>query len=266
MGDIEPYIRQFDRYYDRMVSDTADTIKALEDVETIAENISKQVSERYEDIDRLAARTLTINAVSADNSDVTGPYGEDPYVNDDLYGDLEPAEEIADTALVPELASESYSETDRYSGDAARLPDYEANEPIPNTTVFWVLFCVSLPVTLPIAAAGLSLFAAIWAAIIVLMIASVAALISVAAGGTAAALVGTVYGIIQFTSSVATGVYEIGLGVVAAGCAMLVGILLYNLAVRLLPKLIKLVYKLFRFTLKQLVKLFNHLRRESAKL
>lgn len=266
MGDIEPYIRQFDRYYDRMVSDTADTIKALEDVETIAENISKQVSERYEDIDRLAARTLTMDAVSADNSDVTDVYGEGLYVNDDLYGDLEPAEEITDTALVPELAAESYSETDSYSGDAARLPDYETNEPIPNTTVFWVLFCVSLPVTLPIAAAGLSLFAAIWAAIIVLMIASVAALIAVAAGGTAAALVGTVYGIIQLTSSVATGVYEIGLGIVAAGCAMLVGILLYNLAVRLLPKLIKLVYKLFRFTLKQLVKLFNHLRRESAKL
>ena len=53
---------------------------------------------------------------------------------------------------------------------------------------------------------------------------------------------------------------------VIAGIVMFVGILLYNFAIRLVPKLIKLVYKLFLYVLSKLKELFNYLRRESAKL
>ncbi len=259
-SDIAPYIEQFDRYYDRMVSDSGDTVRALDDVEAIADNISRQVSERYDDIDKLAARTLTMDAVSTDESE------NDTVYDDDLYGELEPAEESDDSALVPELAAVSEADAVTYTGDAVRLPDYESREPVPNTGMFWGLFCAALPLTIPAAALGLSAFAAMWLSIIALMVVTVAALVAVAAGGAAAALIGVIYGVIQLTTSVAVGVYEIGLGVIAAGCAMLVGILLYNLAVRLLPILVKLVYRLFKYTLKQLGRLFDHLRRESAKL
>ena len=260
-SDIEPYIRQFERYYDRMVSDSDETEKALDDVENIADNIIRQISERYEEIDRLAASTLTVDAVKDDTADAGEIY------EDDLYGDLELAEdETIENAIVPSLDDGDASEVHEYTGEAVRLPEYESREPVPNTTVFWVLFCAALPITLPFAAVGLSLFAAMWLAVIFLITAAIAALIAVCAAGAAATLVGVIYGVIQLNTSVALGVYEIGLGVIAAGCTLFIGILLYNLAVRLLPKLIVLIYRLFKYVLGQLKRLFDHLRRESAKL
>jgi len=47
-----------------------------------------------------------------------------------------------------------------------------------------------------------------------------------------------------------------------AGIALLVGILLYNFAIRLLPFTIKKVYKLFKFVIKKLKELFFYLRKE----
>jgi hypothetical protein len=47
---------------------------------------------------------------------------------------------------------------------------------------------------------------------------------------------------------------------------MFVGILIYNVAVRLLPFLMRMVWRLFCFVLKKLRVLFNFLRRECAKL
>ncbi len=148
-----------------------------------------------------------------------------------------------------------------------RLPDYIEEKPIPNSKLFWVLFGVTSPLWIALLAVGFAIFAAVWIALGALIGALIAVMITVIAVGSAAALVGIIYGIIEVAApaTLSVGVYNIGLGIISAGVAMLLGIVTYNLALRLMPWLIKLVGRFFRFTLKQLKKLFNHLRRECAK-
>ncbi|MBQ7171954.1 MAG: hypothetical protein IJR89_06740 [Clostridia bacterium] len=122
---------------------------------------------------------------------------------------------------------------------------------------FWLIFWLTLPFTLVLGLAG----AAVFAGLILLLVLSIAGLtallIAVAVAGTALALVGVIYGAIQFFSGAApAGLYEIGTGLMLAGGTMLAGILLYNAAVRLAPFLIRKTAQLIAFTARALKKLF----------
>lgn len=268
-ADIRPYIERFDRFYDRMVSDQSQvSAESLSDIETIADNIAAQIGERNNEINRLAERTMTMGAVKADDpppAPLPQPVPEPEPIP--VEEDYELVEENAPTGLVPasdgleEIFDEELEEV-----PSNRLPDYEEEEPAPNSTMFWVLFAVSLPVTLPLALAGLAVFLAVWAAMIAMILAAVGALVVLTAGGSALSLVGIIYGVIQLFSVVPVGLYEIGMGIIIAGIIMFVGILIYNVAVRLLPFLMRMVWRLFCFVLKKLRVLFNFLRRECAKL
>lgn len=268
-ADIRPYIERFDRFYDRMVSDQSQvSAESLGDIENIADNIAAQIGERYNEINRLAERTMTMGAVKADDpppSPLPQPVPEPEPIP--VEEDYELVEENAPTGLVPasdgleEIFDEELEEV-----PSNRLPDYEEEEPAPNSTMFWVLFAVSLPVTLPLALAGLAVFLAVWAAMIAMILAAVGTLVVLTAGGSALSLVGIIYGVIQLFSVVPVGLYEIGMGIIIAGIIMFVGILIYNVAVRLLPFLMRMVWRLFCFVLKKLRVLFNFLRRECAKL
>ena len=268
-ADIRPYIERFDRFYDRMVSDQSEvSAESLSDIENIADNIAAQIGERYNEINRLAERTMTMGTVKADDPP-PAPLSKaipapEPIPEEEDY---ELVEENAPTGLVP--ASDGLEEIfddELEEVPSNRLPDYEEEEPAPNSTMFWVLFAVSLPVTVPLALAGLAVFLAVWAAMIALILAAVGALVLLTAGGSALSLVGIIYGVIQLFSVVPVGLYEIGMGVIIAGVIMFVGILIYNVAVRLLPFLMRMVWRLFCFVLKKLRVLFNFLRRECAKL
>ena len=58
-SDIQPYIERFDRFYDRMANDPESVQDGLlDDIDRIADNIAEQVSERYDEINRLAERTF----------------------------------------------------------------------------------------------------------------------------------------------------------------------------------------------------------------
>ena len=148
----------------------------------------------------------------------------------------------------------------------SQIPEYIDEEPSPNSRMFWILFAVSLPVTIPLAILGFAVFAAMWVALAALIVAAVVALVGVVAGGTATSLVGVVYGITKLFSSLPVGLYEIGLGVMVGSAVMFAGILLYNFAIRLLPWLMRLVGRLFMYVCRQLGVLFRFLRRECAKL
>ena len=61
------------------------------------------------------------------------------------------------------------------------------------------------------------------------------------------------------------GLFEIGLGIVIAGVTMLVSILLYNLAVRLITKLFKPVKLLARFVNDKLIDLYYTIKKECGR-
>ena len=269
--DIQPYIERFDRFYDRMVNDPEHSrADLLEDVEQIADNIAEQVSERYDDINRLAERTLTIDRVDASGNkpeaEASAPESAEPSGDGVQEGEVPDA--TIPISVLPEEA-QSYEQLpmdEPPDKHAKKLPEYIDEEPSPNSTIFWVLFAVSLPVTIPLALAVIALFVFVWGGLAALILGSIAVLIAAVAGGTALSLVGIIYGVTKLFSEVPIGLYEIGLGVLIGACVMFAGILLYNFAVRLLPLLIKLVARLFRYLYGRLRLLFGFLRRECAKL
>ncbi len=274
--DIRPYLERFDRFYDRMMSDPERVDpEALSDVEAIADTIAEQISERDRDLVRLAERTMTIQTVPEE------PAKEEP-TDFDRTADIPAAlPDPADPDLtslemdaMEDPTSEFFTDEIVHGPDSVpdeemegpRLPDYIEEEPAPNSRMFWILFAASLPLTIPLALAGLALFVILWGALAALIIGSVAALVAVAAGGTALSLVGIIYGVIQLFNSFPVGLYEIGLGVTVAGAVMFVGILLYNFAIRLMPWVIRQTARLLRYLIRRLRVLFNFLRRECAKL
>ncbi len=261
--DAAPYLAQFDRYYERMANDDLATAETLLDIESIADNISSQVAERYEQIDTLAAKTMNVPLADVDNEPTTE--AQIPAVKDDADG-YELLEVPGDEDVVE---YEEYVEEvalDVSDDSSTRLPDYVEEENIPGTKMFWGLFALSLPVTLPLALVVLGAFGVMWGAAAAIMAGAVAALIAAVCLGSILSLVGIIYGIVQLGTAVPIGLYEIGIGVIIAGITMCVGILIYNFAIRVVPILFKLVWKLFKYALKRLKELFNYLKKESAKL
>ena len=105
-----------------------------------------------------------------------------------------------------------------------------------------------------------------WLALAGVLAGAVGALVVLVGGGAAVSLVGIIYGVTQLFVSVPVGLYEIGIGVIVAGGVMFAGILVYNFAVRLVPFVMKLWWKLFMYVLVKLKWLFDFLRKGSAKL
>ena len=131
---------------------------------------------------------------------------------------------------------------------------------------FWTLLIVTLPLTLALPAVILVLFGALFLGLIVMIIGLVAAMIGVAAAGSGIALVGIIYGITQLFTFMAAGLYEIGLGVMIGGGVLLASIILYNLAIRFLPWVMKWLTVLFSYVFGQCRNLFYLARRECYKL
>lgn len=109
------------------------------------------------------------------------------------------------------------------------------------TPKFWGLFIVTLPVTLPIFALIWAIVGLLYAAVSAVIAVLIAAMVAVVGIGTALALVGLIFGIIKCFSVLPIGLYEVGVAVTIAGVTMLVSVLIYNLAVRFVPKLYSLI-------------------------
>ncbi len=149
--------------------------------------------------------------------------------------------------------------------------DYYAYSPGEDATtrgmiLFWVGLFLTLPLTIGLAAVLFGAFAALFVGIAVLIVALIAVLIAVAACGAGVSLVGIIFGVTQLFSFVAAGIYEIGLGIMVAGIALFASILIYNIAIRLLPWIISLLGNLLGWICGKCKSLFFVVRRECYKL
>ena len=133
-------------------------------------------------------------------------------------------------------------------------------------TIFWVGLFVTLPITLALLAALFGGFAGLFVILTAAIILSIVAMIAIVAAGSIISLVGIIYGITLLFSFMAAGVYEIGLGVAVAGIIIFASVLLYNLAVRFIPWLMKKIGALLVYVCGKLKMLFNYIRRECYKL
>ena len=125
---------------------------------------------------------------------------------------------------------------------------------------FWVIFFCCIPILFFFGAILLTVFVALFFGLIALIIILVAALAIAVAAGSAISLIGIGYGILQLLSNPAVGLYEAGMGIMVAGITMLVGVLIYNAAIRLIPWTMKRLRGLFKFVLKKLGVLGEYLK------
>jgi len=190
--------------------------------------------------------------------------GEEQYDSDDdvkiFTGTFPPP-----PSTVPEKADFTEKEYEEIIHD----DDFLQQEATPRgKRIFWGVFIGTMPLTLLLLAAYFLLFGGLFGALCALIVVLVAGLIALVAAGTAISLVGIVYGITQLisVSSAAPGLYEIGLGVTVGGAVMLAGILLYNLAIRLLPFVIRHLVFLFRICGDKLRGLFHRAKEACYRL
>ncbi len=141
-------------------------------------------------------------------------------------------------------------------------------KPDPNADYrkFYIILACTSPIWgfAALLAAGLFLFA------IGALSASILAIIAVifvgVAVGTTLALVGIIYGITQLFEYAPIGMYEIGLGIMIGGTVMFAGVLAYNIAVRLVPYLIKKLMVLLSFTIHKCIELYYYVKGRCADL
>ncbi len=131
-----------------------------------------------------------------------------------------------------------------------------------NVYIFWIVFVLALPLIAAILLAILGVFGGLFLLIAGIIAACLVGLVAIAAGGTGVSLLSIIYGFLKFSSARAESLYEIGNGILIGGIAILSGVLLYNIAVRLMPVLLKWLGKLFRYTAKKLLSLFKFIKRE----
>ena len=108
-----------------------------------------------------------------------------------------------------------------------------------------MLFCVAIPFAALLAAAAALVFLGIIALLAAVAVGFIALLIVIVGAGCSVSLIGIIYGAYKIvTGVVPVGLYEIGLGITIGSVASLIGILMYNAAIRLVPFLIKKITQL----------------------
>lgn len=161
----------------------------------------------------------------------------------------EPAEpaEAAEPAEVPEepQAAPAAQTAPEAPAESYDFDGSESTNGIGGKIFFWATLIVALPFIILLALLALVIYVAIWVVLAVMMIACITLLIVFVGGGVAVSFIGIVYGALQIIKgNVPVGLFEIGLGIIVGAVVMLVSILIYNFAVRLIPYVMKQLTKL----------------------
>ncbi len=161
-----------------------------------------------------------------------------------------PARNERDKKLMHKHNREEYAEERREQAEEQKreLSEEDIQKLRNNKTLFIVLACIAAPFVLALALVVVALYIFFWVALALLLIFSIAGLIVFVAAGCCISLIGIVYGVIQLVAGLTpVGLFEIGLGVIVSGAVLLIGILVYNFAMRLIPYAMKQLARLFKF-------------------
>ncbi len=131
-----------------------------------------------------------------------------------------------------------------------------------NRRKFWILFSVTLPITVAVLAVTAAVFALTYFALAIIILAAVAGLIAVTAAGTLVSVFGLIFGVSQMISSLPVGLYECGVSVMIGAVAMFIGILVYNFAVRLMPYIASKLLVFVKFVGRKYRELYVYLKKE----
>ena len=108
----------------------------------------------------------------------------------------------------------------------------------------------------------MSVVGIIWLISVLLIPLLLALMLAICVVGIVLSVVGFVYGLSQLFTVKPVGMFEIGLGIIILGATILISTLIYNLAVRVIPKLIRRCWRLVCRTFWLLADLFCYIRGE----
>ncbi len=108
----------------------------------------------------------------------------------------------------------------------------------------------------------MSVVGIIWLVSVLFIPLLLALMLAICVVGIVLSVVGFVYGLSQLFTVKPVGMFEIGLGIIILGATILICTLIYNLAVRVIPKLIRRCWRLVCRTFWLLADLFCYIRGE----
>lgn len=108
----------------------------------------------------------------------------------------------------------------------------------------------------------MSVVGIIWLVSVLLIPLLLALMLAICVVGIVLSVVGFVYGLSQLFTVKPVGMFEIGLGIIILGATILISTLIYNLAVRVIPKLVRRCWRLVCRTFWLLADLFCYIRGE----
>lgn len=108
----------------------------------------------------------------------------------------------------------------------------------------------------------MSVVGVIWLVSVLLIPLLLALMLAICVVGIVLSVVGFVYGLSQLFTVKPVGMFEIGLGIIILGATILISTLIYNLAVRVIPKLVRRCWRLVCRTFWLLADLFCYIRGE----
>lgn len=123
-----------------------------------------------------------------------------------------------------------------------------------NSWLFIVMAIFIIPLFCVIGAAAFAVILGLWVGLAVVIAVLLLALAAIVVAGTAYAVMGLIFGIIEaFSGNAAAALFEVGLALCVGGIVMFIGIWVYNFAIRFIPFIIKklgvlliLIFKLFK--------------------
>lgn len=131
-----------------------------------------------------------------------------------------------------------------------------------NSWMFYVFTILIMPLACVVGAFVFAAFVAMWLALAVLSTLLIVGVFVIAAAGALVSICGLLFGLIELVGgSSAAAMFEIGLALIVGAAVMFVGILIYNVAIRLVPYLIKKLGTLLVFIFKTFVKALRRLKK-----
>lgn len=206
----------------------------------------------------------------------------------DIADEFDPIETAFDPTQRPDLAYEESEMTRVFSTAEANIaPDLMIDksglrrvdedapkkkkkikperEKVKGSPLFWTLFILTLPITIPLLLVICAVFGVLYVAVTALIVTFSGAMVSVVACGTAVALIGIIYGATECFKNPPIGLFEIGVGIAVGGVTMLVSVLLYNIAVRFIPRLYKLVNRFGGWVFGGIGQIYTNIKKECGK-
>lgn len=163
------------------------------------------------------------------------------------------SDDIVTVDMTPIVNHKKKSDSDGDSFLKNLLKKVEDNTP---SLLFTILTILSFPLILFAAFVVIGALCSIYFALAALVIAIVAAIIMIVCGGGLVSIVSLIYGATQIMQAPRyVGIHEIGFALIVIGATILSSVLLYNVAIRLIPWVLEKASIIFKLIVVQLRRL-----------